>query len=105
MKFMFFLFVVILSATGLAAPNCKYALNQENYADNSSGELTVNAIKYKCSDLKIGEDFVTVCKNKKTQSGYDFIITLDGAEADFSVYAGINDGIRKSLCDGQATVK
>lgn len=104
MKVVLFLSTLALSITSFAAPNCKYVLNQEEYAENASGILTVNAIKYICSDLKIGEDSITVCKNKKTKSGYDFVVAFDGAEADYGVYNGLVDG-RESLCKGQATVK
>lgn len=103
MKLIAFLIVILSSATSYAAPNCKYVLNQDNYAQNASGKLTVNAIKYRCSDLTIGQDIITVCKNKDTKSGYDFVVAFDGAEADFGVYAGLNDGIKEPLCNGQAT--
>ncbi len=89
----------------LAAPKCKYVLNQEDYWENGAGVLTIGSESYKCESLYLGSygDIVTACKDPLLglDNVYNYIITFDGAEANFLVSEGLNKS--GYVCEGIAT--
>ena len=110
MKFILSLAALFITTTAFAAPNCKYELNQDNYWDDASGKLTVNAIDYKCETLILGQEgnLVTACKDPFTtrENVYDFVVNFDGGEGNFFVSVGLDSANKgKYLCEGIATTR
>lgn len=110
MKAALILLTALSTSTAFAANNtCTYKLDQEEYWENASGDLSFGGREYRCESLMIGEDSVTLCKDKaKIDSpNYDLVVSFDGAEADFGVYNTLyfNLGGTRVLCAGQAETK
>lgn len=104
---LFFLAVFATSSSAFAAANtCSYKLDQEEYWEDASGDLSFNGREYRCKTIMIGEDMVTLCSDKELTDSpnYQFIVAFDGAEADFGVYNTL-DFSQGSLCSGQAVTK
>jgi hypothetical protein len=96
--------LVLASPIAMAAKApCAYVLDQEDYAEKASGVLTLSGHRYRCEDTRIGKDSHTLCKRAGIRAkGFDLLISLDGAEADFFVFDSLAPEA-EPICRGTAT--
>jgi len=111
MKFAFTLSVLMaLSAMNAKAENvCLYTLDQDEYWDNSNGDLTMNNEEFRCERVYLAPyEYTTLCNElgakKATIKNYKWAIAHDGGEANFYVFRNYSTSA-KPVCEGVATVR
>jgi hypothetical protein len=98
--------VLALTATtkAQAANSCSYVLDEEAYWENTSGNLTLNGVAYRCVQGATEEDRNLCNRVNAEEKRIAYFVAFDGAEANFFVFK--NDMVITDdslVCEGIAS--
>lgn len=102
-------FMALFAVNAKAENVCLYTLDQDEYWDNSNGDLTMNNEEFRCERVYLAPyEYTTLCNElggeKATTKNFKWALALDGGEAQFYVFRSYKPNA-KPVCSGVATVR